>query len=233
MASRTVMKLLVVANSAAWGDTFSRVLTEAGYAVERCQREFAIDLVVSDRPDVMLVEWRSPDNEGMMLCRQVRRAGSDAYIILVSDGGDVRDKIAALDAGADDYIVQPVDLRELVARARALERRSGVIRRGTRSYGRLVLNERDLTVSIDGDHVDLTVREFRLLSFLLQYAGETVTRADIVAHVWSKVGRVGSNVVDVYIRRLRAKLGPAGEQVKTIRGVGYRFEISDRQAANS
>jgi two-component system, OmpR family, response regulator len=218
------MTVLIVASSMAQAELFERALGEAGYGVERCDAERVAERAASDRYDVVLLEWSLQGVDAVGVCRLLRRRGSAAHVMLLSDRTDVRDKVAALEAGADDYVVQPVDPREVVARVRALERRSGVIRRAVRAFGGIVLDEREMTVTVEGKRLDLTPRELRLLSYLLRHAGETVTRTEIIADVWANLRQVGSNIVDVYIRRLRAKLGEAGDQVKTIRGVGYRFE---------
>jgi DNA-binding response OmpR family regulator len=218
------MTVLIVASSTAQAELFGSALAEAGYTVERCDAEQVADRAASDRYDVVLLEWSLDGVDAVGVCGKLRRRGSFAHVMLLSERTDVRDKVAALEAGADDYVVQPVDPREVGARVRALERRSGVIRRAMRAYGGIVLDEREMIVTVDGKRLDLTPRELRLLGYLLRHAGQTVTRAEIIADVWANLRQVGSNIVDVYIRRLRAKLGEAGDQVKTIRGVGYRFE---------
>jgi two-component system OmpR family response regulator len=226
------LKLLVAEDNMAQAGLFSRALTDAGCVVDVAHTgEQALELAESNPYQVVLLDWNLSCQDGISVCKKLRALGSDAFIVMVSVRSEVWEKVLALDAGADEYLVKPVDLRELVARVRAFGRRRSGERPAVRALGGIHLDERELSVVVDGTPVELTHREFRLLSYLIRRAGETVSRSDIMADVWSN-GALASNVVDVYVRRLRAKLGGAGGQLQTIRGVGYRFQIPEELRVN-
>ena len=167
-----------------------------------------------------------PVKDGLGVCRAVRRSGSQVPILMLTARDTVDARITGLDAGADDYVVKPFDFGELLARLRAL------IRRGRQpllpdrmTLGSLTLDTRGRHVHVAGRDVPLTVKEYALLEYLVRRAGDVVSRADIAEHVWDERHDPSSNVVDVYIQRLRRKLdfaGP-GSFIRTRRGEGYQF----------
>ncbi len=206
----------------------ARVFAERGHVVDACHSgEHAIEQLKHRDYDVMLLDWNLPGMDGLTLCREMRRAGNQSAVVMISVRSTVFDKVVALDTGADDYVVKPVDMQELVARVQAVARRRGIAPMVLRA-GALVVNEHDRSVRIGEADVSLTQREFLLLCYLMRRAGETVPRGDIVSHVWSRMGNLDSNVVDVYVRRLRTKLRRAGEILLTVRGVGYRLETGQQ-----
>src|SRR5436190_4187151 len=177
-----------------------------------------------------------PAKDGLQVCRAVRASGSAVPILMLTARDAVESRISGLDSGADDYLVKPYDFGELLARLRAL------IRRGTQplaperlTAGTLTLDTRSRRVSSHGRDVTLTAKEFALLEFLVRRAGAVVTRADIAEHVWDDHYDPLSNVVDVYIQRLRRKLDRPGAAsiIRTRRGEGYQFTDTERDASTS
>jgi DNA-binding response OmpR family regulator len=222
------VKLLVVDDNRAQAGLMARVFSERGHVVDSCHTgEHAIEQLKQRDYDVMLLDWNLPGMDGLTLCREVRRTGNQSAVVMISVRSNVFDKVVALDTGADDYVVKPVDMQELVARVHAVARRRGVAPLVLRA-GSLVVNEYDRSVRIGELGVNLTQREFVLLCYLMRRSGEVVPRGDIISHVWSRMGNLGSNVVDVYMRRLRTKLRRAGDILKTVRGVGYRLETGQQ-----
>jgi two-component system OmpR family response regulator len=220
--------LLVAEDNAALASIFRRALSDSGFSVDiSLTGEQALELARTNTYEIVLLDWNLPGQDGVTVCRKLRQMGSEAFIVMVSVRCEVWEKVLALDAGADEYLVKPIDLLELVARVRALGRRRDSQLRWLHGPAGMRLDDRDLTLTVDGTPVELTHREFRLLSHLLRRAGQTVARREILADIWFNARGPASNVLDVYIRRLRAKLGRAGAHLKTVRGVGYRFEISE------
>ncbi len=179
--------------------------------------------------DALALDIMMPQLDGVTLVRGLRRRGVTAPVILITARGEVRDRVAGLDAGADDYLVKPFSLDELLARLRALHRRQ---RGGTSQQLRVGDLELDLTSrhARRGERkIDLTNREFALLEFLAQASPKTVSKTAIVEHVWDQHFDGGTNVVNVYINYLRAKIDRPDEPslIRTVRGVGFALAASD------
>ncbi|HVJ19513.1 MAG TPA: response regulator transcription factor [Polyangiaceae bacterium] len=227
------MKLLIVEDNRSQASLLCRAFVERGHVVDACHSgEHACQQAQRGAYDVVLLDWNLPGLDGVTVCRELRRVGNNASVLMVSVRSDVADKVTALEAGADDYVVKPVDMHELIARVQAVARRRVAGGPAELRSGAMVLSERERSVRINGAVVELTHREFTLLAFLMRRAGETVSRSDIISHVWSAMGDLGSNVIDVYVRRLRGKLGVAGHRLKTVRGIGYRLDAADVNEEN-
>jgi len=227
------MKLLIVEDNRSQASLLCRAFVERGHVVDACHSgEHACQQALRGLYDVVLLDWNLPGLDGVTVCRELRRIGSNASVLMVSVRSDVADKVTALEAGADDYLVKPVDMHELVARVHAVARRRVANQPTELRSGTMVLSERERAVRMNGIAVELTQREFTLLAFLMRKAGETVSRSEIISHVWSALGDLGSNVIDVYVRRLRGKLGVAGHRLKTVRGIGYRLDLEDTSREN-
>jgi two-component system OmpR family response regulator len=228
------MKLLVVEDNHSQASLLGRAFSERGHAVDTCPNgEHAFQQLRTDAYDVVLLDWNLPGLDGVSVCRELRKAGNDTSVVMVSVRSDVKDKVMALEAGADDYLVKPVDLHELIARVQAVARRRVGGRAAVIRAGGITLSERERSVSVLDQPVELTQREFALLAYLMHRMNETVSRDEIVANVWTSMVGLGSNVIDVYVRRLRGKLGAAGAQLRTVRGIGYRFEPDESLARGS
>ncbi len=179
--------------------------------------------------DALVLDIMMPQVDGVTLVRGLRRRGISAPVIFITARGEVRDRVAGLDAGADDYLVKPFSLDELLARLRALSRRN----RGEMSP---LLRVADLEIDLvartvrRGDrHIELTNREFALLEFLAQASPKTVSKTAIVEHVWDQHFDGGTNVINVYVNYLRSKIDRPGEPslIRTVRGVGFALVPPD------
>jgi DNA-binding response OmpR family regulator len=176
--------------------------------------------------DVVILDIGLPDMSGLDVARQIRAAGVDTSILMLTARDTVNDRVTGLDAGADDYVVKPFAYAEVAARLRALGRRAETgARRATPQLvaGPITLDEAARRVLVDGRPVELSPREFSLLEALLRHAGQVLTRDQLLDHAWPFSVAVTPNAVDAYIHYLRTKLGDAGARIETVRGVGYRL----------
>jgi two-component system, OmpR family, response regulator len=217
------VKLLIVEDDRKLSRFLSKALAEEGYTVDTCRsgRE-ALTAVGRDTYALIVLDWMLPELDGIGVCRAIRRAGSAVPILMVSARADVAERVVALDAGADDYLTKPFHLDELLARVRAGIRRGRVEERLLR-VGTLAIDLLDRIVTVDGQPIDLTPREYALLLLLMRNAGRVVSRSDILAHVWRLSRDPGSNLIEVNIRNLREKLGSSAPPLETVRGAGYRL----------
>jgi two-component system OmpR family response regulator len=206
-------------------------LSEAGWDVEAYADGTAAyeRALAADPPDVLLLDWMLPGMDGLTVCRRLRDMGVTTPVLVLTARGEVRDRIRGLDAGADDYLPKPFDLDELLARLRALVRRttydddagSEVV-----TVGDLVIDGGARRVHRGGVEVDLSTREFDILWLLATRAGKVVSRFTILDEVWDGETDVRSNVIDVHLGAIRAKIDkPFGTNlITTVRGAGYRLE---------
>ncbi len=217
------MKALIVEDNRKLAELLVRAFSEEGWIVDRVgDGVSAIEQIEGIPYDLVVLDWMLPRLDGLAVSRELRARGARVPILMLTARGDLNERIAGLDAGADDYLVKPFDLGELMARARALVRRAsnagGVVRVGPLSVD--LLRRR---VVVAGAPIDLTSREFSLLAHLAQSAGRVVPRTEIFAKVWDASADAGSNVIDVHVKRIRDKLGPHAELLETVRGVGFRL----------
>ena len=173
--------------------------------------------------DLLLLDLGLPGKDGFAVLRDLRAAGQHMPVVILTARDEVTHKVAGLEGGADDYVTKPFKFEELLARVRARLRAerpaegSPVIRAGG-----IALDGRSRRVSIDGEALDLTAREFTMLETFLRHSGQVLSREQLLSHVWGYDHDPGSNVVDVYVGYLRKKLG--SEAIVTVRGAGYRLE---------
>jgi len=216
------MKILIVEDDAKVARFVARVLAEEGFVTDLCVNGAdAVRQASAVIYNVILLDWMLPDLDGLAVCRELRRAGSTAPIIMLTARGELRERVLGLEAGADDYIVKPFEVEELLARIHALMRRA-------HGFGRLVLGDLELDrlqrrATLQGKPLELTTREYALLLFLAHQVDQVVTRSELLTHVWSTHFDPGSNLVDVHISRLRDKLGVHAWMIDTVRGKGYRL----------
>jgi len=199
-------------------------LREQAYAVDlAADGEQALHLGSVNEYDLVILDVMLPRKDGHAVCRELRAQGRRVPILMLTARGSVDDRVAGLDSGADDYLVKPFDFKELLARVRALLRRSAVLRPERLQIADLTLDTASHSVTRAGKRVELTAKEYALLEFLVLNEGVVVGREQIAQHVWDENFDPFSNVIDVYIKRLRAKLdtGSARRLIHTRRGEGY------------
>ncbi|MGO9260519.1 MAG: response regulator transcription factor [Bryobacteraceae bacterium] len=218
------MRILLVEDETRVAGFIARGLREQSYAVDIAgDGEQAVYLAAVNSYDLVILDVMLPIKDGHAVCRELRAAGLTIPILMLTARDAVDDRVAGLDCGADDYLVKPFDFKELLARLRALLRRSATLRPPVACVADLVLNTGSHRVERAGKPVPLTAREYALLEFLVLNQGRVVGREEIAQHVWDESFDPFSNVIDVYIRRLRGKLdaGFSRRLIHTRRGAGY------------
>jgi DNA-binding response OmpR family regulator len=216
------MKLLLVEDEDSIAEPLAEGLRREGFAVERVATGAAA--LEADEPDVVLLDLGLPDTDGFSLCRQLR-GRSDVPIIMVTAKGEEIDRVVGLEVGADDYIVKPFGFRELVARIRAVTRRTAARPAApAHGLGPLVVDTRSRRVTLEGDEVDLSPKEFDLLALLANDPGAVVSRRQILQDVWQTTWFGSTKTIDVHMAALRKKLGDPG-WIETVRGVGFRLHV--------
>jgi two-component system OmpR family response regulator len=217
------MKVLVVEDNPKLASFLHRALEEEGYAaLTVSDGEAAIQTMGKESFDLMILDWMLPGMDGLQVCRELRQHGNTTPILMLTARTETTEKIAGLDAGADDYLPKPFDLGELMARARALSRR-GTNAEVVLRVGGLCIDRLARRATLDSRVLDLTPREFTLVSFLAREAGRVVPRSELLRHVWETSFDPGSNIIDAHIKNLREKLGAEAKMIETVRGVGYRM----------
>ncbi len=230
----SVARVLIVEDERAVARGLEYALKAEGFVVSwaRDGRE-ALALTVQEKPDIILLDIRLPDISGFDVCRQLRSGGHRQPILMLTARDEEVDRVLGLELGADDYIVKPYSLREVIARVRAQLRRaygelSAAATQRTEAFGDVVVDAERLLVSKSGRAIDLTPTEFRLLNYLVAHAGRPVSRDHLIEAVWGYDSDVDyDRTVDVHMRRLRQKLedDPANPRyLLTVRGVGYKFQ---------
>ena len=223
------MRILLVEDEPAAAHVLAKGLREQTYAVDVAgDGDAAVFQVGTTDYDAVILDVMLPGRNGFAVCRTIREAGCAVPILMVTARDAVEARIEGLDCGADDYLVKPFDVGELLARLRALIRRGGQPLLPERlTIGPLAIDTRTRQVRVRNLDVLLTAKEYALLEYLVRRAGDVVSRADISEHVWDEHHDPVSNVVDVYVQRLRRKLDRSGTEsmIRTRRGEGYQLAI--------
>jgi DNA-binding response OmpR family regulator len=220
------MRVLVVEDEPKVADALKEGLEAERYdvVVERTG-EGAFFRTSTEVFDIVLLDLALPGRDGLEILTTIRSKDINVSVIVLTARDTVPDRVAGLDAGADDYLVKPFAFAELLARMRALGRRGRVIEIPLATIGSLMLDRATHTVSRNGEPIDLTTREFELLEYLMRHEGQVVSREALAREVWNETGRSTSldNVIDVHIARLRRKVDTenGGRLIHTVRGVGY------------
>jgi DNA-binding response OmpR family regulator len=219
-----VMRILLVEDDERIARFVAKGLREQAYAVdEAATGEAALYQASLTNYDVVILDVMIPAPDGFAVCKEIRKSGQQVPILMLTARDTVEDRIQGLDYGADDYLTKPFEFRELLARLRALLRRPSGLIPDQLVIADLVINTRGQHVSRRGRHISLTAKEYALLEFLARNAGRVVGRAEIAEHVWDEEFDPFSNLIEVYINRLRRKvdLPPARALLHTRRGSGY------------
>jgi len=220
------VKVFVVEDEQRISQFLKKGLTEKGYTVDAAaDADAALEGIVAAAPDLVILDLLLPGSrDGIELCRELRARGVRSKILMLTARDTVENKIEGLDAGADDYLVKPFSFRELLARIRALLRRTEVQEPGPLVFDDLSYEPEAREVVRGQETVHLTVREGALFELLLRRRGKVVSRAEIQARIWDDSFDLSTNIIDVYINALRKKIdgGDREKLIQTVRGVGYR-----------
>lgn len=220
------MRLLVVEDDRQLGPLVRKALREEGHAVDLATNALDADHAARTNPyDLVVLDLGLPDGDGVSLCRGWRRDDAAVAVLILTARDATADKVAGLDAGADDYLTKPFDMAELCARVRALLRRPTGARQVVLRAGEVEVEVAARVVRRAGVTIPLTAREFAVLHYLLTRPGEVVSRSDLYDHVWDGDYDGLSNTVDVHVANLRRKLDRPGAPslIETVRGAGYRL----------
>jgi len=222
------MRALVVEDEVKMAALIRRGLVEEGYAADIARTgEDALWMASATPYDAILLDVMLPGRDGFDVCRELRETGVWTPILMLTARDGVDDRVAGLDSGADDYLTKPFSFAELLARLRALTRRGLSERPTVLEVGTLRLDPATREVWRDGVQVELSTKEFALLETFMRRPGHVLTRLDLLDHAWDYAYENRSNVVDVYVRYLRAKIDrPFGlTSIETVRGAGYRLRL--------
>ncbi len=224
------MRILLVEDEPDVARMLAKGLREQSYAVDvAADGEAALYQAQMNEYDLLILDVMLPRKDGLEVCRELRDAGSVVPVLMLTARDAVQDRIAGLDSGADDYLIKPFDFHELLARARALLRRGQALKPSIIEVADLTIDARTHQVKRAGAAVSLTAKEYALLEYLARRAGEVVTRAEIAEHVWDENFDAFSNLIEVYIQRLRRKIddGQEPKLIRTLRGEGYLLTAGD------
>ena len=229
---RAPMRVLLVEDYDPLARALTQALREAGYAVDATgDGRRGLELAQANAYDALVLDIMVPQVDGLAILRQLRAAGSNAGVVIITARDQLPDRVAGLDLGADDYLVKPFALDELLARLRAVIRRRYQATTAVMTLGPLVIDSAARAVKREGKPVALSAREFALLEYLVMRRGQIVSRTEIWEHVYDFAAEPSSNVVDVYVGYLRRKLGDgepgARRLIRTHRGLGYSIESED------
>lgn len=217
------MRVLVVEDESSLARQLIAALRRAGYAVDHAAEGERADLLGHDEQyDAVVLDLGLPKVDGLTLLRRWREAGQAMPVLVLTARGSWHEKVVGIDSGADDYMAKPFRMEELLARLRALIRRSSGQVNPELRCGPLVLDPRAGKVTLEGAEVKLTSHEFRVLSYLMHHNHRVVSQGELTEHIYSQSFDRDSNTVEVFIARLRRKLGPAF--IETVRGLGYRMK---------
>ena len=223
------MRLFIVEDDSDLGDALCRRLKQDGYAVDWEQDgEAANDILQFQKYDAIILDIELPSMDGITLLRALRRRGDATPVMMLTARSRMDDRVDALDIGADDYLSKPFDVREFDARCRALLRRSTGSVSSSFEVGKVHFDGAAMLVRIDDVQITLPNREFRLLEILLGSVGRVVSKEQIAEQLFDFDDEAGPNAIEVYVGRLRRKLGDA-LTIQTVRGMGYLMEVPKHQ----
>lgn len=223
-------KILIVEDDDNIRELLRLYLEREGYEIAEAENgAVGMNRFKADQPDLILLDMMMPVMDGWQVCREIRESGSTTPIIMITAKGETMDKVTGLEMGADDYIVKPLEMQEVVARVRAIFRRLAPEEAGKLSFDNLVIDKQAYDLVVAGKRVDAPPKEIELLYFLAQSPNHVFTRAQLLDDVWGFDYFGDTRTVDVHVKRLREKLEGASDkwELKTVWGVGYKFETKD------
>ncbi len=216
------MRILIVEDESLLASRLAHTLGERGYAADvAADGERGDFLVSTEQYDAVILDLGLPRVDGLTLLERWRAAGIAVPVLVLTARGSWSEKVRGIDGGADDYLTKPFQIEELLARLRALIRRSSGQLTPELRHGAVVLDPRTSQVTLDGQPVKLTSHELRVLSYLMHHRGRVVSQAELTEHIYAQTFDRDSNTVEVFIARLRRKLGAS--TIETVRGLGYRI----------
>ncbi|MDZ7595629.1 MAG: response regulator transcription factor [Thiobacillus sp.] len=216
------MRILVVEDEPTLAEQLAEGVREAGYAVDVAHNGLDAHFMGDTEPfDAVVLDLGLPQMDGITVLKKWRAAGRTMPVLILTARDNWHEKVAGIDAGADDYLTKPFHMEELLARLRALIRRAGGHASAELACGPVTLDTRNNRVTVEGRALTLTSHEYRVLAYLMHHAGEVVSRSDLVEHIYAQDFDRDSNTVEVFIGRLRKKLPPG--LIETVRGMGYRL----------
>lgn len=224
------MRILLAEDDAKLGKLLKHMLEKEAFQIDWVIRgDAAIDYALHSAYDVIILDWMMPGGTGISVCDHLRKHHYQGAILMLTARDAVSDRVLGLDTGADDYLVKPFEFTELLARVRALSRRSTVkLKEEIIQVGSLVLNRSTRSVECGRDEIQLSAREFQLLDLLVQNRGRVVPREVILDRIWGLDASVSSNNLDAYVRLLRKKIPDQdGVKIQNIRGIGFKLEARD------
>jgi len=218
------MRVLVVEDEALLAEQLAAALGDAGYAVDCARDGVQADFLGrTERYDAVILDLGLPRVDGLTVLRRWRQTRLDVPVLVLTARGSWHEKVLGIDSGADDYVAKPFQIEEVLARIRALIRRaSGSVTPELRA-GALVLDPRVARVTVEGKPVKLTSHEFRVLAYLMHHGGSVISQTELTEHIYAQSADRDSNTVEVFIARLRRKLGTS--VIETVRGLGYRIRM--------
>ena len=219
------MRVLVVEDESRIAEQIAAAMSDAGYAVDCAgDGERADFLAHTENYDAVVLDLGLPRVDGLTLLQRWRDAGIGVPVLVLTARGSWHEKVQGIDGGADDYLSKPFRMEEVLARVRALIRRAAGQLSASLTIGRVSLDTRGAQVTVDGAPIKLTSHEFRVLSYLMHHQGRVVSQAELTEHIYAQAFDRDSNTVEVFIARLRRKLGASF--IETVRGLGYRVAAS-------
>lgn len=224
------MRLLVVEDESLLRQQLEQGLTKQGYVVDVAEDGKAgLYYATEYNYDAAIVDLGLPEIDGISLIQQVRAADKSFPILILTARGDWQDKVAGLDAGADDYVVKPFQLEEIQARLNALLRRAAGFAKSKLEFGPLSLDITAKRLTVYEEGVGLTAYEYKMLEYLMLHPGQVISKTELTEHLYAQDYDRDSNVLEVFVRRLRQKLDPEQtlKPIETVRGQGYRFSLAE------
>jgi DNA-binding response OmpR family regulator len=214
------MQILLVDDDILLADGLRTALKREGFAVNHVATgKDAISTLATDKPEIVILDLGLPDMDGLTVLKRLRNGEHGSQVLILTARDAIEDKVAGLDLGADDYLVKPFEMPELLARLRALERRTGAVKTSRISNGEIVLDTVAHSASVHGEELDLPRREYMLLKALMENPGRVLSRESLEEKLYGWGEELASNSIEVHIHHLRKKI--RADFIKTVRGVGY------------